>query len=64
MDGIQIFGLVVSIAGLAIILVNAVGVIVDLSFIPTNVFIIGFGFIVIGLVLVWNQTRESLTRST
>jgi hypothetical protein len=64
MDGIQIFGIVVFITGIAAILANTVGVIIALAFIPTNVFIIGLGLAVIGLVLIWNQVGDLKPGST
>jgi hypothetical protein len=64
MDGIQIFGIVVFITGIAVILANTVGVIIALAFIPPNVFIIGLGLAVIGLVLIWNQVGDLKPGST
>jgi hypothetical protein len=64
MDGIQITGLAITVFGLAIVLVQVIGVIFGWAFIPANVFIIGLGLIVIGLVMIWNQTGDRIGQSS
>jgi hypothetical protein len=58
MDRMQIFSLAVIIAGMAIVIMNALALVFPWPVIPTNVFIIGLGLAVIGLVLFWNSRRE------
>jgi hypothetical protein len=58
MDRVQIFGLAVIIAGLMIMGLNALAMVFLWSVIPTNIFIIGFGLVVIGLVLFWNSAGD------
>jgi len=58
MDSARIFGLAVIITGLAIVAANGLAIVYHWSSIPPNVFIIGLGLVVIGLVLIWNSGKE------
>lgn len=59
MDRERLLGLLVILAGLAILIVNGLAVVSAWSLIPPNVFVIGLGLVVIGLLLVWNGEEEA-----
>jgi protein-S-isoprenylcysteine O-methyltransferase Ste14 len=58
MDKMQFFGLAVIISGAIVVLADALAGMYHWSFIPPNIFIIGLGLVVIGLVLLWNSTGD------
>ncbi len=58
MDSARIFGLAVIITGLAVVAANGLAIVYQWSFVPPNVFIIGLGLVVIGLVLIWNSGKD------
>jgi hypothetical protein len=59
MDLGRLFGLLVIIAGLAVITVNGLATVFAWSLIPPNVFVIGLGLVVIGLIFIWNKEEEA-----
>jgi uncharacterized protein YjeT (DUF2065 family) len=59
----RFFGLALIVAGLAVIAANGLANVKHWSFIPPNVFIIGLGLVMIGLLLIWNAD-EKITPSS
>lgn len=62
MDWMDLSGLALVVAGFVVIALNALAVVFSWQVIPANIFIIGLGLVVIGLVLLWNA-REDRTAS-
>lgn len=59
MDKLQIAGLIVIIAGVILGIVDSLSAVYSWSAVPPNVFIIGLGLIVIGLVMAWVPVSDA-----
>jgi hypothetical protein len=59
MEWTDLAGQVTVIAGFLVIALNALAVAFQWRVIPPNIFIIGLGLVVIGLVLLWNAGGEA-----
>jgi protein-S-isoprenylcysteine O-methyltransferase Ste14 len=58
MERMQIFSLAVMIAGIIVVVTDALAVVYHWQVVPENIFIIGLCVVVIGLVLLWNSAGE------
>jgi hypothetical protein len=61
MDWMEISGFAMVIAGIVVIALNALAVVFTWHFVPPNIFMVGFGLVVIGLVLFWNARGDPTT---
>jgi hypothetical protein len=61
MDWMDLSGLAMVIAGIVVIALNGLAVVFTWQFIPPNIFMIGLGLVVIGLVLLWNARGDPIT---
>jgi uncharacterized membrane protein len=61
MDWMDLSGLAMVIAGIVVIVLNALAGVFTWQFIPPNIFIIGLGLMVIGLALLWNAREDAIS---
>ncbi len=61
MDTLQVAGLIVIIAGVIIGIIDSLSQAYSWSSVPPNIFIIGLGFIVIGLVMAWVPVSDAVS---
>lgn len=61
MDWMDFSGLATVITGFVVIGLNVLALVFSWQVIPPNIFIIGLGLVVIGLVLLWNAREDTVS---